>query len=249
MKLQNKTAIITGAGSGIGEGIANLFAKEGARVVVANRRVENGERVVSEIKNSGGQAVFIQTDVSKWEDWENLSKKTIEIYGGIDILVNNAGVVKFSPLHQTSDEDWDYILNINLKGAFYGMKAVIPQMLKQGKGKIINISSIAGLVGFDKLSAYCASKGGIIALTREAGLEYAKDNININCIAPGVIVSEMTRGLLDDEKTKQGFLINIPLGRIGQPNDIGYCALYLASDDSNYITGQVFVIDGGWTIR
>lgn len=249
MKLQNKVAIITGAGSGIGEGIAKIFAKEGAKVVVANRTPEKGERVVSEIKNQEGEAIFIQTDVSSWDSWQNLVKKTIEIYGGIDILVNNAGVVKFSPLHQTTDKDWDFILNTNLKGVFYGMKAVIPYFLQKNKGKIINIASIAGLVGFDQLSAYCASKGGIIALTREAALEYAKNNININCIAPGVIVSEMTKGLLEDEKTKQGFLMNIPKARVGQPEDIAYASLYLASDDSDYMTGQVMVVDGGWTIK
>lgn len=249
MRLQNKIAIITGAGSGIGEGIAKTFAKEGAKVVVANRTVEKGERVVNEIKNSGGEAIFFQTDVSSWQSWQDLVKKTIETFGKIDILINNAGVVKFSPLHQTSDEDWDYILNINLKGAFYGMKAVIPYFLQQKKGKIVNIASIAALVGFDQLSAYCASKGGIVALTREAALEYAKNNININCIAPGVIISEMTRGLLEDEKTKQGFLLNIPKGRVGQPEDIANTALYLASDESDYVTGQVIVVDGGWTIK
>lgn len=249
MRLKNKVAIITGAGSGIGEGIAKIFAKEGAKVVVANRTLEKGEKVVSEVKSLGGEAIFIQTDVSSWESWENLVNKTVDVYGGVDILVNNAGVVKFSPLHQTMEEDLNYILNINLKGVFYGMKAVIPHMIEKGKGKIVNIASIAALVGFDQLSVYCASKGGILALTREAALEYAKNKININCIAPGVVVSEMTKGLLEDEKTKQGFLMNIPLGRIGTPEDIAYGALYLASDESDYITGQVLVIDGGWTIK
>lgn len=246
--LNNKVAIITGAGSGIGKGIAKIFAQEKAKVVVANRRKEKGEKVVNEIKNLGGQAIFVQTDVSQWLDWVNLTKKTIEVFGKIDVLVNNAGVVNnFTPLHQTTDQDWDYILNTNLKGAFYGMKAVIPYMLKNNKGKIINIASIAGLVGFNGLSAYCASKGGIIALTREAAFEYAKNQININCIAPGVVVSEMTDDILNNEEAKKGFLMNIPLGKVGQPEDIAAGALYLASNQSDYLTGQVLVIDGGWT--
>jgi len=249
MKLQNKIAIVTGAGSGIGEAIAKIFAKEKAKVVVANRRVENGEKVVSEIKNLGGEAIFIQTDVSQWEAVDNLVKKTINTFGRVDILVNNAGVVKFNPLYQTTDEDWDYILNINLKGTFYGMKAVIPEMLKVGKGKIINIASIAGLVGFDQIGPYCASKGGIIALTREAALEYAKNKININCIAPGVITTEMTKGLLDDPSTKANFEAQTPYPRLGVPDDIAYAALYLASDEADFVTGEVLVVDGGWTIK
>ncbi len=249
MRLQNKVAIITGAGSGIGEGIAKLFAKEGAKVVVANRRIEKGEKVVSEIKAAGGEAFFIQTDVSQWNQVENLVKKTIEIYNTVDIFINNAGIVKFNLLHKTSDSDWEEVININLKGTFYGMKAVIPEMLKKGKGKIVNIASIAGLVGFNQLSAYCASKGGIIALTRQAALDYAKNKININCIAPGVIVSEMTKDLLADEKTKMNFIANIPYPKIGQPEDIAYAALYLSSDESDYVTGEVLVVDGGWTVK
>ncbi|MGB9883208.1 MAG: SDR family NAD(P)-dependent oxidoreductase [Microgenomates group bacterium] len=249
MKLQNKVAIVTGAGSGIGQATAVLFAKEGAKVVVANRRVEKGEATVAQIKNQGGEAIFIQTDVSRWEDVDNMVKKTVETYGKVDVLVNNAGIVRFGPLHQTSDQDWDDILNINLKGVFYGMKRVIPEMLKNGKGKIINIASIAGLVGFDQIGPYCASKGGVIALTREAALEYAKNKINVNCIAPGVIRTEMTAGMLEDEMTKKGFENQTPYPRLGEPEDIANAALYLASDESDFVTGEVLVVDGGWTVR
>jgi len=249
MKIKDKIAIVTGAGSGIGKATALLFAKEGAKVVVANRRIDKGEATVAEIKNLGGEAIFIQTDVSQWEEVKRMVSKAVETYGRVDILVNNAGVVKFSPLHQTTDEDWDYVLNINLKGTFYGMKAVIPEMLKIGKGKIVNITSIAGLVGFDQIGPYCASKGGIIALTREAALEYAKNKININCIAPGVIATEMTKGLLDDPSTQANFQAQTPYPRLGIPEDIAYAALYLASDEADFVTGEVLVVDGGWTVK
>ncbi len=249
MKLQNKVAIVTGAGSGIGKATAILFAKEGAKVVVANRRVDKGEAAVAEIKNSGGEAIFVQTDVSKWEDVDRLVLKTVETYSKVDILINNAGIVRFGPLHQTDDQTWNDTININLKGVFYGMKRVIAEMLKQPKGKIVNIASIAGLVGFDQIGPYCASKGGIIALTREAALEYAKNKINVNVIAPGVIKTEMTEGMLADEATKKGFQNQTPYPRLGESEDIAQAALYLSSDEADFVTGEVLVVDGGWTIR
>lgn len=248
MRLQNKIAIITGAGSGIGKATALLFAKEGAKVIVANRREEKGQATVEEIKNQGGEAVFIKTDVSKWEDVSNMVEKTVETYGKVDVLVNNAGVLRMGPLDKATDEDWDYVLSINLKGVFYGMKKVIPYMIKQGKGKIVNIASIAGLVGFEQIGPYCASKGGVIALTREAALEYAKYKININCIAPGVIRTEMT-GDLKDEQSTAFYKSQTPYPRLGEGEDIGYAALYLASDESDFVTGEVLVVDGGWMIK
>jgi NAD(P)-dependent dehydrogenase (short-subunit alcohol dehydrogenase family) len=249
MKLQNKVAIVTGAGSGIGKATALLFAKEGAKVLVANRRVDKGEATVSEIKNFGGEAVFVQTDVSKWEEVDRMVTKAVEVFGKVDILVNNAGIVRFGPLHQTDDQTWNDTININLKGVFYGMKRVIAEMLKQQKGKIVNIASIAGLVGFDQIGPYCASKGGIIALTREAALEYAKNKINVNAVAPGVIKTEMTEGMLADEATKKGFENQTPYPRLGEPEDIAQAALYLSSDEADFVTGHVLVVDGGWTVR
>lgn len=248
MRLKDKVAIITGAGSGIGRSTALIFAKEGAKIVVANRREDKGNKTVEEIKKIGGEAIFIKTDVSKWEDVSVMVDKTIDNYGKVDVLVNNAGVVKFGPLDKTTDEDWNYILNINLKGVFYGMKKVLPLMINQGKGKIINISSIAGLVGFEMIGPYCASKGGVIALTRQAALEYAKYKININCIAPGVIKTEMT-GMLEDKEETAFYKSQTPYPRLGEGEDIGYMSLYLASDESDFVTGQVFVVDGGWTIK
>jgi len=249
MKIQNKVAIITGAGSGIGKATAILFAKEGAKVIVANRRVDKGEATVLEIKNLGGEAIFVQTDVSKWEDVDRMVSKAVETYGKVDILINNAGIVRFGPLHQTDEAIWNEIIDINLKGVFYCMKRVIPEMLKIGKGKIVNIASIAGLVGFNQIGPYCASKGGIIALTRAAALEYAKNKINVNVIAPGVIKTEMTKGLLADEATKKGFEDQTPYPRLGESEDIAYAALYLASDEADFVTGEVLVVDGGWTVK
>ena len=249
MRLQNKIAIITGAGSGIGRGTALAFIREGAKVVVADWSEEGGKETVELISKEGGEAVFIKTDVSKAVDVEAMVKICIDKFGRIDILVNNAGIVKFGSLHETPEEDWDAVLDVNLKSVFLASKKVIPEMLKQGQGKIISISSIAGLVGFDQIGPYCASKGGIIALTREMALEYAKSKINVNCIAPGVINTAMTKSMLDDPAEKQGYESQTPYPRLGEPEDIAYAAVYLASNESDFVTGHTLVVDGGWTIK
>jgi len=248
MRLENKTAIITGAGSGIGKACALLFAKEGAKIIVADWS-DQGKETAEIIKKAGGKAFFIKTDVSNSKDVSKMANFCIEKFGKIDILVNNAGIVKFSALHETPEEDWDKTLNVNLKGVFLCSKNVIPQMLEQGKGKIVNVASIAGLVGFDKIGHYCASKGGIIALTREMALEYAPNKINVNCIAPGIIKTAMTKDMIADPATEQGFRVSTPYPRLGEPEDIAYAALYLASDESDFVTGEILVVDGGWTAK
>lgn len=249
MRLQNKIAIITGAGSGIGRGIALAFVKEGAKVVVADINEEGGKKTVEQLKEQGGEAVFVKTDVSKSRDIDEMVKTCLDEFGRVDILVNNAGIVKFSPLHETPEEDWDAVLNVNLKSVFLGCKKVIPEMLKQGKGKIISIASIAGLVGFENIGPYCASKGGIIALTREMALEYAKHKINVNCIAPGVIKTAMTKDLLADPDTRQFLESSTLYPRLGEPEDIAQAAVYLASDESDFVNGEVLVVDGGWIAK
>jgi len=249
MRLQNKIAIITGAGSGIGRGIALAFIKEGAKVVVADWSEEGGKETVKQIKKVNGEAIFIKTDVSKATDVEQMVKTCLDKFGRVDILVNNAGIVKFGTFHETSEEDWDVVLNVNLKSVFLGSKRVIPEMLKQGKGKIINITSIAGLVGFDKIGPYCASKGGMITLTREMALEYAPKKINVNCIAPGIIKTAMTKDMLADPATKQFLESSTPYPRLGEPEDIAMAALYLASDESDFVNGEVLVVDGGWVAK
>jgi len=249
MRLQNKIAIITGAGSGIGRGIALSFVKEGARVVVVDWSEEGGKETVRQIEKVNGEAIFIKTDVSKASDVDQLVEACLDKFDRVDILVNNAGILKSSVFHETSEEDWDTILNVNLKSVFLVSKRVIPEMLKQGKGKIINIASIAGLVGFDKIGSYCASKGGMIALTREMALEYAPQKINVNCIAPGVIKTEMTNNMLTDPATKQFLEGSTPYSRLGEPEDIAYAAVYLTSNESDFVNGEVLAVDGGWVAR
>lgn len=249
MRLQNKVAIITGAGSGIGRAVALTFAKEGAKVVAADWAEKGGQETVNLVKQVGGEAVFVKTDVSQAADIEKMVAICLENFGQVDILVNNAGIAKMGPLHQTSEEDWNAVLNVNLKSVFLASKKVIPEMLKQGQGKIVNVASIAGLVGFEGAGAYCASKGGIIALSREMAIEYAKNKINVNCIAPGIIKTAMTKDMINDSATRQGFEMSTPYPRLGEPEDIAMAALYLASDESDFVTGEVLVVDGGWTIK
>ena len=249
MRLKNKVAIITGAGSGIGQASAIAFAREGAKVVVADWNEKGGAETVKLVKKIKGQAVFVKVDVSRAEEAENMVKKCLAEYGRVDILFNNAGIVKFGALHETPEADWDKVINVNLKGVFLCSKAVIPQMLKQGRGKIVNTASIAGLVGFDQIGPYCASKGGIIALTREMAIEYASKKINVNCLAPGVIKTAMTKDMLNDPATVKGFYANTPYPRLGEGEDIAMAAVYLASNESDFVTGQVLTVDGGWTAK
>jgi len=249
MRLKNKVAIITGAGSGIGRGIALIFSKEEAKVVIADWSEEGGKETIKQIKKQGGEAVFVKTDVSSASDIDQMVKTCLDQFGRVDILVNNAGILRSSVFHETSEKDWDAVLNVNLKGAFLGCKRVIPEMLKQGKGKIINIASIAGLVGFANLSAYCASKGGIIALTKEMTLEYAPKKINVNCICPGIIKTAMTKDMLKDPQTKKFLESSTLYPRLGEPEDIASGAVYLASDESDFVNGEVLVIDGGWIAK
>lgn len=249
MRLENKVAIVTGGGSGIGQAIAILFAKEGAKVVAAGRRLEALQSTVVEIEKSGGEAFAVITDVSSFSSVQNLIQKALEKFGRIDILVNNAGIYLPGDAVSTTEEDWDRVLAIDAKGAFLCSKAAIPSMIERGKGKIVNIASIAGLFGFEGSLAYCAAKGAVVNLTKEMALDLGPKNINVNAIAPGIIETDMTQGFLQDENAKKGFLDKIPMGRIGKPLDIAYAALYLASDEADFITGEILVVDGGWTAR
>lgn len=249
MRLENKVAIVTGGGSGIGQAIAILFAKEGAKVVVAGRRLEALQSTVAEIEKSGGEGLGVTADVSSFSSVQNLIQKTLEKFGRIDILVNNAGIYLPGDAVSTTEEDWDKVLAIDAKGAFLCSKAAIPSMIERGKGKIVNIASIAGLFGFEGSLAYCAAKGAVVNLTKEMALDLGPKNINVNAIAPGIIETDMTQGFLQDENAKKSFLDKIPMGRIGKPLDIAYAALYLASDEADFVTGEILVVDGGWTAR
>jgi len=246
MKLKGKVAIVTGAGRGIGRAIAIALANEGAKVVVNSLHSEHADKVSAEIKKAGGTALATAGDVSSARDVRALFDSAIKKFGKVDILVNNAGVVHFEPVLQITEAEWDNILSINLKGTFLASQAAV-RVMKPGS-KIINISSIAGKIGFPQLAHYCASKGGIIELTKEMALELAP-KITVNAIGPGVIETDMTKGLLSDKKSRDGFMSQIPLGRVGQPEDIAKVAVFLASDDSSYMTGQTIFVDGGWIIR
>jgi len=246
MKVKNKIAIVTGSGRGIGKSTVLELAKEGAKVVVSDIDIKECQNVCDEIKKIGSDAIAVKCDISKKSDVDAMIKKTMQKFQKIDILINNAGVVLTKPFVEMTEKDWDFVLDINLKGVFLCTNAVVKQMIKQKSGKIISVASIAGEVGFMNTSAYCASKAGIINLTRELALELSPHNINVNAIAPGVIATKMTEDMLKDKKTKEVLLASTPLGRVGQPEEIGKAVVFLASDDSNFITGHTLVVDGGW---
>ena len=249
MRLQDKVAIVTGAGSGIGRGISIMFAKEGAKVVVCDYNEDTAKQTVFEIEQFKGEAIALKCDVSKQKDIEKVVKKTIDSFSRIDILVNNAGVYLPHKATEVNEKEWQKTIDVDLKGVWLFSKACLPHMEKQGKGKIINIASIAGFVAFANSTAYCAAKGGVILLTKEMALDYAPKKININAIAPGVITTNMTKQILSDKQAYDGLLRNTPIGRFGVPDDIAYCAVYLAAFESDFVTGQTFVVDGGWTIQ
>jgi 3-oxoacyl-[acyl-carrier protein] reductase len=246
MKLKDKVAIVTGAGQGIGREIALTFAREGAKVVVSDI-TEKIHEVVREIEALGSQALAVKCDVSKLSDAENMVNETIKKFGKVDILVNNAGIFPFKAFTEMTEADWDKVLNVNLKGTFNCTKAVVPHMIKQKYGKIINISSIAGtVVGFQQLTHYCASKAGIVGFTKALALELAPYGINVNAIAPGPIETPGTQVL--GKETYEQMKKAIPIGRWGKPSEIANVALFLASEDSSLITGQCIVADGGYTL-
>lgn len=248
-RLKDKVAIITGAGSGIGRAMATIFAKEGAKVIVADYNEETANETVDLIKRAGGKAMASKTDVSKADQIDAMVKLAVDTFGGLDILVNNAGVVEMADIAHTTEEIWQKTIDVDLKGVFLGIKAALPELEKRGKGKIISTASIAGLVGFNGIPAYCAAKGGVVNLTRGLAVDLAAKKINVNAIAPGVIKTNMTSDILKDPKMAEGLLAQTPIGRLGEPEDIAWAAVYLASDESDFVTGEIIVVDGGWTAK
>lgn len=246
MKLfEDKVVIITGAGSGIGQATAMAFAREGARVVVSDINEEGSKKTLEAIKKLNGKAIFIKCDVSKEEDVKSMVNQTIKAFGHLDCAFNNAGIEGHPcPTVDCTVDDWNQTIDINLKGVWLCMKYEIPEMLKNGKGAIVNCSSIAGLVGFETLPAYVASKHGVIGLTEAASLEYAKKNIRINAVCPGAIHTPMLeRFTHGDEKSMAD---QDPMGRVGRPEEIAESVLWLCSDKASYITGEKLAVDGGW---
>jgi len=250
MRLENKIAIITGGGDGLGQASAVLFAKEGASVVVADMDPARGMKTVDMIKNQNGEAMFVEVDVSKEDSVKNMVEKVVDAYGRIDILVNSAGIFIEATVINTTVEDWDKIMAVNLRGIFLGCKYVIPEMIKAGKGSIVNIGSEAGITGWENATAYAASKGGVVNMTRCLALDFAKHNIRANCVCPGTTETPMLKKALEiapDPKKARRFFESRPLLRLGRPEEIAAGILYLASDESLYATGAVLSIDGGKT--
>ena len=243
-KLEGKVAIVTGASRGIGRDIALLFAKEGAKLTLTARSEDALKALSDEIKKNGGaEPLCVPLDVKNSEKVDELVDKTLDKFGRVDILVNNAGMTRDGLLLRMSDEDWDEVLDTNLKGAFLCLRAVAKPMMRQRAGRIINMASVIGLIGNAGQANYAASKAGLIALTKSAAKELGSRNILINAIAPGFIDTEMTQALGDD--IKKSILKQIPIGKLGTPIDVAKAALYLASDESSFITGQVLTVDGG----
>lgn len=249
--LKDKVIIITGSTSGIGKAGALLFANYGAKVVVTGRRESKGKAIVKKIKKNKGKAIYSKLDVTKEESIKEMVKTVIKKWGGINTLWNNAGVEAQGLITEASQEDIDKILSVNLKGMMLCCKHVIPEMKK--KSSIINTASIAGLVGLEKLSIYGASKGGIIALTRDLAMDYAKKGIRVNAVCPGVIWTPMVKRYIKDapdkEAAKKGFTADIPMGRMGKPEEVAELAAFLASDKSSYLTGSIITVDGGYTVK
>lgn len=249
MQLKDKTAIITGARRGMGRTHALALAKEGAKVVVSDISLEDCQKVVDEIKSAGNEAIAVKCDVTKKQEIEDMIKQTLNKFKKIDILVNNAGILQFKPFLELTEEDWDKMLAVNLRGYFLCSQACAKEMVKQKSGVIVNISSIAmGQVGvgFSQITHYCAAKGGITAMTEAMALELSPFNIRVNAIAPGAIDTPMAAATKQDPKVLEGALARIPMHRMGNPEEVSNVVVFLASDKSSYMTGSVVVVDGGY---
>ena len=248
MKLDNKTAIVTGARRGIGRAIALALAKEGANVVVSDISQEDCQTVVTEIEGLGRKGLALKCNVTSRAEVEDMVRRTVAEFGKVDILVNNAGIISFKPFLELTDEDWDNTLNVNLKGQFICARTVAKEMAKNKWGRIINIASISSGgcgIAFPLIAHYTASKGGVMALTEALAVELTPQGINVNAICPGAIDTDMVKAVKESGQLEQ-ILLRIPKGRLGQPEDIANLAVFLASDESDYITGAAIVIDGGW---
>lgn len=246
-RLEGKVALISGAARGMGECEARLFVREGAKVVLGDVLDEAGHQVAKDLAQHGGSATYLHLDVTAESQWQQAVETAERVYGKLDILVNNAGIVRMAPLDETSLDAWNEVINVNQTGVFLGMKHAIPAMRRAGGGSIVNISSVAGLVGLPNIPAYQASKGAVRLLTKNAAVQYAKDKIRVNSIHPGRIETPMTANLTPERRAM--VLDLTPLGRDGTPEEVAYGVLYLACDESSFVTGAELVIDGGFTAR
>ena len=249
MRLKDKVAIVTGAASGIGQAIAQVFAKEGAKVVVNDINDKGGEATVKSITDCGGEALFVHADVSNSGEVRNMVKVTLEKFGGINVLVNNAAyLINFNPVLETPEDEWDIAIDVTLKGVFLCSKYALPEMIEAGGGSIINIASVGGMVGFADYSAYCSAKGGVIQLTKSMAIDYGRKNIRVNAICPGPIDTPTTPEA-QDEKLHQWQRDMTVLGRTATPEEVAWPAVFLACDESSFVSGSNLIVDGGWTVR
>lgn len=252
MKFENKVALVTGASSGIGKATAIAFAKQGARVVLADVATEAGRQAAAEIESSlGVPALFVPCDVSKAADVEQLVRAAVDRFGRLDFAFNNAGIEGLpTATEECTEESWNRLIDINLKGVWLCMKHELPLMVRQGEGAIVNCSSIAGVVGFPMVAAYTASKHGVIGLTKAAALEHAKRKIRVNAVCPGVIATPMVDRFTEKAAERETALVSgAPMGRIGRPEEIADAVLWLCGGESSYVTGHALIVDGGWTAQ
>ena len=256
-RLDKKIALVTGAGSGIGEHIARLFAQQGAHVILADIRADAAERVTAEIRAAGGSARVQQLDVAEESQVESAIEQVAATEGRLDVLVNNAGISHVGNILETSLQDWERVMSVNAKGVFLCAREGVRQMLAQSPagGTIINMSSVAATIGIDRRLPYCASKGAVLALTRSIAIDFATRGIRCNAICPGTVQTPFVDGYLarnfagHEDEVRQQLHARQPIGRMGQPGEIAYAALYLASDEAAFVTGSALVIDGGWTAK
>ncbi len=248
-RLAGKTALITGGGTGIGRACALLFAREGARVAVAGRSAEPLRAVVAEIERAGGQALAVTCDVTQVEQVERAVRAAVERFGALNVVVNNAGVLTLGSVEQTPESEWARVLGVNLTGTFLVSRAALPELRKAGGGSIVNIGSLYGLIGLKNRAAYAASKGGVAQLTRSMALDHAHEGIRVNCVCPAIVETEMIQQVFasqpDPAALRRQRIEQIPLGRMGRPEDVAQLALFLASDESSWMTGVALPLDGG----
>jgi NAD(P)-dependent dehydrogenase (short-subunit alcohol dehydrogenase family) len=252
-RLENKVAIVTGAGMGIGQAVALALAREGAKVAVADINDQAGSTTVSQIQAAGGEAFFQHADVGSTEDVRRLVEETVARFGRLDVLVNNAGVAVAGSVTEISEDDWNRLINIHLTGTWRGMKFAIPHMVRGGGGSIVNMASVQAIMGIQGWSGYAAAKGGIVALTQQAAVDYGGRNIRVNAIAPGTIMTPMNEKIFEEAENPDELIGTWnswhALGRFGQPEEVADLVVFLASDESSFITGDVIKIDGGMSIK